>query len=31
MGNARPHYAKLRWRIEHDYLELKQDAGLGDF
>jgi SRSO17 transposase len=24
-------YAKLRWRIEHDYLELKQEAGLGDF
>ena len=24
-------YAKLRWRIEHDYLELKQEVGLGDF
>ncbi|HET9688437.1 MAG TPA: IS701 family transposase [Pseudolabrys sp.] len=24
-------HAKLRWRIEHDYLELKQEAGLGDF
>jgi SRSO17 transposase len=24
-------YAKLRWRIERDYLELKQEAGLGDF
>ena len=24
-------YAKLRWRIERDYLELKQEVGLGDF
>jgi SRSO17 transposase len=24
-------YAKLRWRIEHDYMELKQEVGLGDF
>src|SRR5262245_30563926 len=24
-------YAKLRWRIEHDYKELKQEVGLGDF
>jgi SRSO17 transposase len=24
-------YAKLRWRIEHDYRELKQEVGLGDF
>jgi SRSO17 transposase len=24
-------YTKLRWRIEHDYLELKQEVGLGDF
>ena len=24
-------YAKLRWRIEGDYLELKQEVGLGDF
>ena len=24
-------YAKLRWRIEHDYLDLKQEVGLGDF
>src|SRR5262249_12380842 len=24
-------YAKLRWRIEHDYQELKQEVGLGDF
>jgi SRSO17 transposase len=23
--------AKLRWRIERDYLELKQEVGLGDF
>ena len=23
--------AKLRWRIEHDYEELKQELGLGDF
>jgi Transposase DDE domain len=23
--------AKLRWRIEHDYKELKQEVGLGDF
>jgi SRSO17 transposase len=24
-------YTKLRWRIEHDYKELKQEVGLGDF
>ena len=24
-------YAKLRWRIEHDYKDLKQEVGLGDF
>jgi SRSO17 transposase len=24
-------YAKLRWRIERDYLELKQEVGLGHF
>jgi SRSO17 transposase len=24
-------YAKLRWRIEHDYKELKQEVGLGNF
>jgi SRSO17 transposase len=24
-------HAKLRWRIEHDYKELKQEVGLGDF
>jgi hypothetical protein len=24
-------YAKLRWRIEHDYLELKNEVGLGHF
>jgi hypothetical protein len=24
-------YAKLRWRIEYDYKELKQEVGLGDF
>ena len=24
-------YAKLRWRIERDYEELKQEVGLGDF
>lgn len=24
-------FAKLRWRIERDYLELKQEVGLGDF
>jgi SRSO17 transposase len=24
-------YAKLRWRIDRDYLELKQEVGLGDF
>jgi SRSO17 transposase len=24
-------YAKLRWRIERDYQELKQEVGLGDF
>jgi SRSO17 transposase len=24
-------HAKLRWRIERDYLELKQEVGLGDF
>jgi SRSO17 transposase len=24
-------YTKLRWRIEHDYRDLKQEAGLGDF
>jgi SRSO17 transposase len=24
-------YAKLRWRIERDYLDLKQEVGLGDF
>jgi SRSO17 transposase len=24
-------YAKLRWRIEYDYMELKQEVGLGDF
>jgi SRSO17 transposase len=23
--------AKLRWRIEHDYRELKQEVGLGDY
>lgn len=25
------HMAKLRWRIERDYLELKQEIGLGHF
>src|SRR5262249_35270202 len=25
------HTAKLRWRIERDYLELKQEIGLGHF
>jgi hypothetical protein len=25
------HVAKLRWRIERDYLELKQEIGLGHF
>jgi len=25
------HYAKLRWRIERDYQELKQEVGLGHF
>ena len=24
-------FAKLRWRIERDYLELKQEVGLGHF
>jgi SRSO17 transposase len=24
-------YTELRWRIEHDYMELKQEFGLGDF
>ena len=24
-------YAKLRWRIEHDYKDLKQEVGLGNF
>jgi SRSO17 transposase len=24
-------HAKLRWRIEHDYKDLKQEVGLGDF
>ena len=24
-------FAKLRWRIERDYEELKQEAGLGDY
>jgi SRSO17 transposase len=25
------YFAKLRWRIERDYLELKQEVGLGHF
>jgi SRSO17 transposase len=25
------YFAKLRWRIERDYQELKQEVGLGHF
>ena len=29
--NRLVYFAKLRWRIERDYLELKQEVGLGHF